>query len=163
MGFAIDFSIDLKDNNPFCDNLVLGFLLSEVKMNHRVLVNKEREKLGLRGTVPLPVTITGAHTQETLHAGGERPEPCPGRFYSFNCQNYAPTLIDCIYCCTWEIRKGGADGNLALQGVWSTFPISILYFRPAWPGRPTEVGAGGGGRCRKAGYSPWMGSALYRL
>lgn len=48
MGFAIDFSIDLKDN-PFCDNLVLGFLLSEVKMNRRVSVNKEREKLGLRG------------------------------------------------------------------------------------------------------------------
>ena len=48
MGFAIDFSIDLKDN-PFCDNLVLGFLLSEVKMNCKVPVNKEREKLGLRG------------------------------------------------------------------------------------------------------------------
>lgn len=29
------FTIDLKDN-PFCDNLVQGFLLSEVKMNGRV-------------------------------------------------------------------------------------------------------------------------------
>ena len=48
MGFAIDFSIDLKDN-PFCDSLVLGFLLSEVKMNRRVSVNKEREKFSLQG------------------------------------------------------------------------------------------------------------------
>lgn len=35
IGFRINFTIDLKDN-PFCDNLVLGFLLSEVKMNGRV-------------------------------------------------------------------------------------------------------------------------------
>lgn len=32
MGFGISFAIDLKDN-PFCDYLVLRFLLSAMKMN----------------------------------------------------------------------------------------------------------------------------------
>ena len=106
MGFAIDFSIDLKDN-PFCDNLVLGFLLSEVKMNHRVSVNKEREKLGLRGQCRY-LSITGAHTQETLHAGGgERPEHAPAEgFTPLIARTMLQHLLnDCIYCCTWGDKK----------------------------------------------------------
>lgn len=45
---GINFTIDLKDN-PFCDSLVLGFLLSEVKMNGK----SPREKAGVGGPGPV--------------------------------------------------------------------------------------------------------------
>lgn len=48
MEFGIDFTIDLKDN-PFCDSLVLGFLLSEAKMKSRVYVKQGKR----RGSQPV--------------------------------------------------------------------------------------------------------------
>lgn len=64
-------------------------------MNHRVLVNKEREKLGPAGTVPLPVYHRSSHTGD--FACGERGEARSmhfGRFYCLIAGNYAPTFTD---------------------------------------------------------------------
>lgn len=59
MLFGIHFTIDLEDN-PFCDNLVLGFLLSEVKMNGSVEGKKEGQRTGPVGEAPLSATHTGS-------------------------------------------------------------------------------------------------------
>lgn len=56
---GINFAIDLEDN-PFCDHLVLGFLLSEVRMNGSVEGKKGGQRTGPVGEAPLSATHRGS-------------------------------------------------------------------------------------------------------
>lgn len=52
------------------------------------------------------LSITGAHTQETLHGAGRGQSMHPGRFYPLIARTMLQhLLIDCIYCCTWGDKK----------------------------------------------------------
>lgn len=93
MLFGIHFAIDLEDN-PFCDNLVLGFLLSEVKMNGSVEGKKEGQRTGAGGGSTFIRHSHGLLLQPLNGVRGGNKTFTPKRLYLRNCQNCAPKLTD---------------------------------------------------------------------
>lgn len=123
MGFGINFTIDLKDN-PFCDNLVLGFLLSEVKMNSRVKVKKKLER-----TRPGRACCLARHTRAPRPdcRGSERKDTLGG-FYFIHGQSYTTkfTNLLCLLIYMENKKLYIRDDNLVLQES-SAFPLNVTW------------------------------------
>lgn len=102
MGFGLSFIIDLKDN-PFWDNLVLGFLLSEVKMNSG----------GKEGAGFLCIPTNRCTRDFVFRAWGDE-----ANRQNADLWHYSPRVTVSLYRVCWKYL---VNDNLAVQRVWCSF------------------------------------------